>query len=101
MSVIHIIIGMFNSNPRIPQYLNNRQKGNEPMLYIQELQFFRSSRALNLCNHDFSQPMITGPQHCSVSLPFDGVVLKDISEAVTKSRGDGQVHYFLKMPDLS
>ena len=23
MTVIHIIIGMFNSNPMIPQYLNN------------------------------------------------------------------------------
>ena len=23
MTVIHIVIGMFNSNPMIPQYLNN------------------------------------------------------------------------------
>ena len=23
MTVIHILIGMFNSNPMIPQYLNN------------------------------------------------------------------------------
>ena len=24
MTVIHILIGMFNSNPMIPQYLNNK-----------------------------------------------------------------------------
>ena len=26
MTVIHILIGMFNSNPMIPQYLNNNLK---------------------------------------------------------------------------